>query len=331
MVLKGILTLLNRYSCLLASALLISPVFAQQPATPDAPAPQAQAATAPLFAAPDPQNFTADKPSKEEVNAFLHATWGYNPNLAWQTEAIMKTPVQGVSKVIVAIAQKDNPNQKGSLIFFSLPDGSHIISSDEIVPFGSDPFAQNRKVIQSEAAGPARGSSSKNLMFVEFADFQCPHCKDAQPTVDRLVQDFPNARFVFENFPLPQHSEAHKAAAYGVCVQKAGGDAAFYQYAEKVFAGQDKLTPEGSDAALKAVVTEIGLDPAKVSACATSPVAESAIGASMKLANDLNVHETPTLFVNGRGLPIGGLQYDQLKAIVNFQAAEDGVNTAAAK
>jgi protein-disulfide isomerase len=301
------------------------------PAAPSQAAPAAPGAPKTLsFAKPDPANFSADKPSVEDVNAFLKATWGYNPDLGWQVEAITKTPVADVSKVIVAIGQKSNPSQVGQLIFFVLPDGQHIISQDEIVPFGAHPFAANRKILEAEATGPSRGSATKDLLLVEFADFQCPHCKEAQPTIERMVQDFPNARFVYESFPLPQHSEAAKAAAYGVCVQKAGGDSAFFKYADAVFANQAGLTPEASDQTLKDVVTKIGLDPAKVAACSTSPVGLDGVKASLDLSHKLEVRETPTLYVNGRALPIGGLQYDQLKAIISYQAAEDGVTAAAA-
>ncbi len=297
------------------------------PAAPSASAPAAPATL--TFPTPSPANFTADKPTTAEVNDFLKATWGYSPDLAWQVEAIGKTPVADVSKVIVSIGQKSNPAQVGQLIFFVLPDGQHIISQDEIVPFGAHPFDANRKILQAEASGPAQGSASKDLLLVEFADFQCPHCKEAQPTIDRMIKEFPNARFVYESFPLPQHSEAPKAAAYGVCVQQAGGDPAFFKYADAVFTGQAGLTPEGSDEMLKGIVTKLGLDPAKIAACASSPVGTNGVKTSLDLAHKLEVHETPTLYVNGRAVPIGGIQYDQLKAIISYQAVQDGVTAAA--
>jgi protein-disulfide isomerase len=323
---------------LLALALFISAVAAvaqsgaaQQQELPAAPS-QAPAAPATLtFPPPDPVNFTADKPTTGEVDAFLKATWGYNPDLGWQVEAITKTQVAGISKVIVGIGQKSNPAQAGQLVFFALPDGSHIITQDEIVPFGAHPFESNRKILEAEANGPAKGPASKALMLVEFADFQCPHCKDAQPTIDRMVQDFPNARFVFESFPLPQHSEAPKAAAYGVCVQKAAGDAAFFKYADAVFTNQAGLTPGQSDQTLKDVVTKLGLDPAKIAACSTSPVGLDGVKASLDLAHKLEVRETPTLYINGRAIPIGGIQYEQLKSIIAYQAAQDGATVAQGK
>jgi protein-disulfide isomerase len=311
-----------------AALFAASAVFAQQE-SPSAPA-QPAAPAALTFPAPNPKNFTADKPAPDEVDAFLKATWGYDPNLAWQTMAIAKTPVAGVSKITVAIGQKSNPAQVGQLVFFAMPDGQHIISQDEIIPFGAHPFAATRKTLEAEAAGPARGGASKDLEIVEFADFQCPHCKDAQPTIDRMLQDFPNAHFVFESFPLPMHSEAPKAAAYGVCVQKAAGDATFFKYVDAVFANQSGLTPEASDATLKDIVTKLGLDPAKIAACSTSPVGVAGVQASLDFAHKLEVRETPWLYINGRGLPVGGIQYDQLKAIIAYQAAQDGVAAAAA-
>jgi protein-disulfide isomerase len=282
------------------------------------------------FATPDPHNFTADKPTTAEVDSFLKATWGYNTDLAWQIEEIAKTPVPGVAKVIVAIGQKSNPSQIGSLVFFSMPDGQHIISQDDMVSFGVRPFDEHRKLLAAEANGPARGSSSKDLLLVEFADFQCPHCKDAQPTMNSLAKDFPNARIVFQNYPLPQHSEAAKAAAYGICVRQAGGDAAFFKFADGVFNNQAGLTPEGSTEALNKVVTDVGLDPAKIAACSTSPVGVNGVKASLDLVHKLDVRETPTLYINGRGVPIGGVPYEQLKAIITYQAQQDGVAATAA-
>src|SRR5271163_4958514 len=319
---------LHKLSLIAALALITGSAALAQQEPPSAPVP-AGAPAALTFPTPDPKNFSADKPTPDDVNAFLKATWGYDPNLAWQTMAIAKTPVAGVSKVTVAIGQKNNPSQVGQLVFFALPDGQHIISQDEIIPFGAHPFAANRKLLETEAVGPARGAASKDLLIVEFADFQCPHCKDAQPTIQRIIQDFPNARFVFESFPLPQHSEAPKAAAYGVCVQKEAGDATFFKYVDAVFTNQAGLTPESSDTTLKDIVTKLGLDPAKITACSTSQVGVGGVQTSLDFARKLEVRETPWLYINGRGVPLGGMQYDQLKAIISYQAVQDGVTAAA--
>jgi protein-disulfide isomerase len=330
----------------LAQAGTSAPAAGQQPAhpTPQKAAPITRA-TAPIqqldvppsgdaanpFPKPDQRNFTADTPTMDTVNAFLHASWGYDPQRIWQIEAIQKTPVQGISKVVVLVAQKaaTGKPQLASLSFFTLPDGKHLIA-DDVLPFGAKPFADYRAVLEQRADGPSRGAASKDLLLVEFADFQCPHCKEVQPTIDKLLQQYPNARFVYENFPLVQiHTEAYKASAYSVCVAKMGGNDAFFKFSNAVFDAQAELTPQGSDAALKAAVTKVGLDAEKVAACSTSAEAKASVDTSLKLGQDLNLNQTPILVVNGRVLPIGALPIEVLSQIVAFQAQMDGVKTGA--
>jgi protein-disulfide isomerase len=304
---------------------------AQVPPSTPAEVPQAPkpAPEPPAFPLIDRANFTAASPSVDTVNAFLKAFWGYDPNRLWQVQAILKTPVQGLTRVVVLIEEKGAAQQQPqSLGFFVLPDGTHLIAGEEVMPFGVDPFAANRKLLQTSADGPSKGATAKALEFVEFADFQCPHCKDAQPTIDKLMKDFPGAHFVYQNFPLTAaHSEAEKAAEFGVCVAKQGGNDGFYKFANDIFTNQAKLTADGSTDALKEASTAAGQDPAKVAACAALPETKTAVDASEQLGRDLGVNQTPFLFINGRGLPLGGVPYDTLKQMVAYQAQLDGVPT----
>jgi protein-disulfide isomerase len=179
-------------------------------------------------------------------------------------------------------------------------------------------------MLQQEANGPSRGAAGKQFMLVEFADFQCPHCKEAQPIMEKLVQDYPQAHIVFENFPLVNiHPAAYKAAVWSACVFQQGGGDAFFKYSDSVFAGQNDLGGQGAEQALRNSVIAAGLDPDKVAACADSPAGKSAVDASMKLGNDLGVDQTPWLFIDGRGLPLLQLPYDQLKKIIDWQFSED--------
>ena len=303
-----------------------APEQAPSAQVPSAPAPAAPApSAAPVFPKPDPANFTAATPTKETVNAFLQASWGFEESRVWQVQAILKTPVDGVSKVIIFIGDKTGKLKPSALQFFVLPDGKHIIAGDDIIPFGEHPYAEFRAIAQARADGPYRGSAIKNLEIVEFADFQCPHCKAAQANMDKLAVDFPKARFVFQNYPLPQHPAAAGAAAYGLCVAKQGGSGSFYTFASAVFDGQEGLeTPDGATLTLNSAVSKAGLDPAKIAACAATPAIIAAVDASRKLAQDLNITQTPSLLVNGRQVPANA-PYDDIKKIILFQAKLDGV------
>lgn len=293
----------------------------QATAAPSAPTP-----AAPVFPKPDPANFTANSPSKETVNAFLEANWGYDENRIWQVQAILKTPAEGVSQVVVLFGDKAGKQKPSVLEFFVLPDGKHIITGDQVISFGEHPFKDARAIMQQQADGPYRGSTSKEFEIVEFADFQCPHCKEAQPNIDKLLTDFPKARIVFQYDPIASiHPQATRAAEFGVCVNKMGGSTAFFQFAAAVFDGQDGLsTPDGATLTLNSAVTKAGLDPAKVDACASTPDAKTTVENSVKLASSVGVNEVPMLMVNGRPVP-ANIPYDVLKKVITYQAQRDGI------
>jgi protein-disulfide isomerase len=310
------------------SCAAVAPLRAQEAGNlPETPA-AAPTATAPQFPPTRPLNFQAASPTRETVEKFLKVSWGYDTDRVWQVYSIENTPAPNVSKVTVHVAQKANPQQIATLVFYVTPDGKHLIAND-VLPFGANPYADTRATLEERATGPSRGASGKKFEFVEFADFQCPHCKAVQPIIERLIEDFPNARFVFENFPLTSiHSEAYKAASYGVCVAQQGGDGAFFKFADAVFANQENLTPQTSDATLGDAVSKAALDPAKVGSCTYTSAGKAPVDASLKLGHDLNVNETPMLFVNGRQIPVGEvangeLPYEKLKEIVAYQFSLD--------
>jgi protein-disulfide isomerase len=321
-----------------------SAALAQNPA-PSAPsAPQAPAAgSGPVMVGPvapstpfppiDPANFTATSPTRETVEEFLKAYWGYDTTRIWQVQAILPTPAQGVARVLILVksttgAPKDQ--QTAQLSFFTLPDGKFLVA-DSLLPFGSKPFEAYREMLQSGATGPSQGGASKALEIVEFSDFECPHCKDAQPIIAKLLADYPSAHFVYQDFPLTQvHTEAYKASSHGYCVAKAGGNDAFFKFADAVFANQAGLVPATSDATLKDAETKAGQDPVKIAACSTTPAAKEYVDGSLALGAKVGVNSTPTIYINGRGLPVTGIPYEMLQKIIEFQAKLDGVPLAPA-
>jgi protein-disulfide isomerase len=296
---------------------------------PAAPSPAVSAPTpseAPVFPKPDAANFTASSPTKEEVNGFLQASWGYDDSRIWQVQAILKTQVDGVSKVVIYVGDKTGKQRPSAISFFTLPDGKHLIAGDDLLAFSDHPFAIARDTLEQRADGPYRNAADKQLELVEFADFQCPHCKEAQANIDKLVADFPKARIVFQYFPLASiHPEAVRAADYGVCVAKQGGSNDFFLFASAVFDGQDGMaTSDGATLTLNSAVAKAGLDPVKVAACAAAPETEANVDASVKLAKDLGLIEVPTLMVNGRPVP-ATIPYETLKKIIEYQAKLDGI------
>ena len=256
----------------------------------------------------------------------MQANLGFDENSIWQIQGIQKTQVEGISRVTVLIGDKTGKQQPYRFPFFTTPDGKHIIVGDKIVAFGEHPFAEYRAMLQQRANGPYRGAAAKDLELVEFADFQCPHCKAAQANMEKLIADFPKARIVFQNDPLAAiHPQAVTAAAYATCVAKQSGSTAFFQFAGAVFDAQDGLnSADGATLTLNSAATKAGVDPAKIAACASAPETKAAVEASVQLASDVNITSVPALMVNGRQIPANA-PYETLKQIILYQAKLDGV------
>ncbi len=304
--------------------LTASVASAQAPATP----PDAPSAVADPLPPANPKFFDAPSPSVETVNAFLKAIWGYDTDRLYRVMAILKTPAPGVAKVVIFVTSKTPGAQVQTVQLFITPDGKHAIA-DAVLPFGAKPFAEARVKMQAGADGPARGAVSKDLLLVEFADMQCPHCKVAQGTMKNLERDFPQARIVYQNFPLTEiHPFAGKAAAYGNCIAKKSSDA-FFVYSEDVFEHQEALNPDAGNATLDAAVTKAGQDPKEIAACAASPAEQKHVLDQIAFGNDVGVTETPMISINGHLMPLGDIPYETLKQMIAFQAQQDGVSLTA--
>src|SRR5260370_15201062 len=159
-------------------------------------------------------------PSEATVDAFLQQTFGYQSDVSWKIAGINPAPVPVLAQVDVIIASPQG--QQGSR-FFVTGDGEHAVIGD-IIPFGAKPFAPARKSLEKGVNGPARGPKDAPVTIVEFGDLQCPACKAAQPAIEGLIAAEPNARFIFQSFPLEMHNCAAKGAAYADCVSLASHD-----------------------------------------------------------------------------------------------------------
>ena len=114
------------------------------------------------------------------------------------------------------------------------------------------------------------------VTIVEFSDLQCPHCKDAQPMIDKLLAEEPNARFVFQNIRCPSHNWAAKAAYYADCVGRSSKDA-FWKFVQGTFDAQSSITESNADEKLTAIADASGVKGADMAACAAKPDTKSRV------------------------------------------------------
>jgi protein-disulfide isomerase len=266
-------------------------------------------------------------PSEETVNSFLQQTFGYNQSLSWKIADIRPSEAQGLAEVTVILS-----TQQGQQVsrFFVTADGQHALAGD-LMPFGARPFAAARAELEKGITGPAHGPATAPVTVVEFSDLQCPHCKEAQPVIDKLMADEPNLRLVFQNFPLVNHDWAAKAADYADCVARTSNEA-FWKFIHDVYEGQGSITAANADEKLTALAEQDGVKGSEVGGCAAKPETTSRVEKSIALGKSVKITGTPTIFVNGRKIEsVTGIPYDVLKQLVEFAAKDAQSQQAQAK
>jgi protein-disulfide isomerase len=298
--------------CTLLAALLLSAIaMAQtQPARP------AKAAAKPA-PTPSAAEGTTVLPTEDTVNSFLFQMFGYDATITWKVIEIRPSEVAGLAEVSVVLTNPQGSNQSRLLVS---ADGKHAITGD-ILPFGAKPFADARAKLEKGVNGPAKGPAKAAVTIVEFSDMQCPHCAKATSVIEQLLAQEPDAHFVFQNFPLPMHNWAEKAAGYIECVGRASNDAV-WKFIQKTFEEQANITESNADEKLKAIAAASGANGDEIAACAVKPETKARIEASIALGKSVGVNSTPTLFINGRNSP-GGASVDLLKKVVDFQASQE--------
>ncbi len=292
---------------LLALTLVSAQAFAQS-ATPAPPKKQGTAAP----------SQTALLPSPADIDVAMKRTLGYDPAVNWTIIDIKPSLISGAVDVTFSI-NKQTPQH----MYISTESQNAIVGN--IIPFGANPFAPARAKLQA-ADGPSHGPQKGVINIVAFSDLECPHCKAAHPILEKLATDFPQVKFVFQQFPLPAslHPWAMKAAQYADCAGRASNDG-FWKYAGSIFENQGGIALATADDKLKELATAAGLDPAAISACAATPETDARIKKSMDLGQSLDVSSTPTVFINGRQvLAIASIPYDQLKLLVQFEIDNAG-------
>jgi protein-disulfide isomerase len=248
--------------------------------------------------------------------------FGYDPTITWKVTEIHPSEVPGLAEVLVVITNPQGSTPNRLLV---TADGKHAVTGD-ILPFGAKPFDDARAKLEIGVNGPAKGPTKAPVTIVEFSDMQCPHCQKAAPVIEQLLAQEPGAHFVFQNFPLPSHNWAEKAAGYIDCLGRAsaGGASndAVWKFIQKTFDEQANITEANADEKLKAIATASGANGDEIAACAVKSDTKARIEASLALGKSVGVNGTPTLFINGRNVP-GGAPIELMKKIVDFQASQE--------
>jgi len=154
----------------------------------------------------------------------------------------------------------------------------------------------NRVYSINPGASAILGKPNAPVTIVEFSDFQCPFCERFHPVLREVLKAYPDkVRFIIKNFPLPFHPNARPAAKLAL---SAGLQGKYYEMVDLLMQNGGAV----DDIKVKGYAKTLSLNFNKLMDDYKNKDAqwEKIIKDDMELADRVNVHGTPTFFINGR-------------------------------
>ena len=139
-----------------------------------------------------------------------------------------------------------------------------------------------------------RGPDQAIVTIVEYGDFECPYCGQAEPVLRELLAGHGDVRYVWRHLPLNDvHPHAQLAAE---AAEAAAGQGAFWAMHDLLLSHQDALLMPD----LIRYATEAGLDPGRFRDQLASRAGAARVAEDVDSADLSGVSGTPTFFINGR-------------------------------
>jgi Na+/H+ antiporter NhaA len=160
-----------------------------------------------------------------------------------------------------------------------------------------------------------RGPLEAPVTVVEYGDFQCPYCGQAEPVVRELLRGFAtDVRYVWRHLPL---TDVHPNAQLAAEASEAAADqGAFWEMHDLLLAHQDALEPGD----LVDYAGQLSLDVERFENTLRGRETTVRVAEDVDSADLSGVSGTPTFFINGRR-HYGAYDIETLSAAVRAAGA----------
>ena len=165
-----------------------------------------------------------------------------------------------------------------------------------------------------------RGPEQALATVVEYGDFECPYCGQAEPAVRELFRDFGDIQYVWRHLPLNDvHPHAQLAAEAAEAADRQG---AFWEMRDLLFDHQGALNVRD----LIGYAASLGLDTGKFGSDLRKHVGAAHVSEDIESADLSGVSGTPTFFVNGMR-HYGAYDIETLSKAVKLALARAKIST----
>lgn len=240
--------------------------------------------------------FSAEPPTDEAVAAFYE-----------ENKARINQPMDAIKPQIIQLLTQQAQAEKQQAFLTKLKqDGD----------FKMLLKAPQAPEVKIDISGfPFKGPEDAKVVLVEFADYQCPHCKHAGDALKKVAEQFKDdLKIVFMDYPINRSGISRKIAEGAVCASEQDK---FWEYHDLAFSDQRALKKDSAPEFAK----QLGLDESAFADCLASDKPMAHVVRGMAMGQKLGVSSTPTLFLNGRKLHVHDLETDLPKEIEQILSA----------
>jgi protein-disulfide isomerase len=159
-----------------------------------------------------------------------------------------------------------------------------------------------------------RGPEDAPVTLIEYGDFECPYCGQAEPIVRELLAGRGDVRYVWRQLPLTDvHANAELAAE---AAEAAGAQGKFWEMHDRLLENQGALQPRD----ILNYAEDLGLDVERFHDDLRRHANAGRLARDVESAELSGVSGTPTFFVNGRR-HYGAYDVDSLTSAVKAAKA----------
>jgi protein-disulfide isomerase len=247
--------------------------------------------------APKSADSSTTKPGTIEtrVEQYLRNLYAWGPDFDVKVGPPTPSPITDLLKVPVTVSMG---GQSDTAVVYVSKTGNFLLRG-ELTDMSVDPFAEVRSKLHA-GDSPSMGPEDAKVTLIEFADFECPSCRQLDLVLRELLPRHPEVRLVFKHYPLTDiHPWAMTAAIASQCAYQQN-PAAFWKIHDAIFDAQDTISPSNAQDKLQALATQIGLNPEAYKACMINPETANQVKKTIEEGHTLTITATPTTFVNNR-------------------------------
>lgn len=233
---------------------------------------------------------------------------------------VLVVPVIGIARAPAASASDFTPDQKKEIeaivgeylknhpeVLFEAIQAAEDKVKTDAKDKATQALAAHRQQVYDDPESPVAGNPKGDVTLVEFFDYRCPYCKQVEPSLEKLLGEDRQLRFVYKEFPV-LGPDSEVAARVALAARRQGKYDAFHR-------AMMGATGHIDQTGIFKVAASVGLDVDRAKRDMASPEVDKELKANLDLGKTLDLDGTPS-FIIGNTIVPGAISASEIKQLI---------------